>query len=98
IPNRYGPRLAQPVMVQETVSSALPSGGLIALRFHLSVPIDDKDDEEFVSRGRCDIERRDIVKVPPRLRQKVAVPSDETGVASQRRLPGEREVHVLIIE
>src|SRR4029077_11099260 len=96
--NRYCARLAQPVMVKETVRSALPPGGLIAVGFHLSVPIDDKADEKFVSRRRFDIERHDIVKVPPRLRQKVAVPSDEIGVARQRLLAGEREGHVLIIE
>ena len=50
------------MMVQEAVRSALPPRGLIAVRFHLSVPIDDEADEEFVGRCPFDVDRRDIVK------------------------------------
>src|SRR5262249_43413708 len=85
-------------MVEKAVTPALPAGELIALRLHLSVPIEDEANQEFLGRGPLDLKRRDVVKVPEGLSEKVLVPLREVGVARERRHPGEREGHVLVIE
>src|SRR5262245_61924554 len=85
-------------MVEKAVTPALPSGELIARGVHLSVPIDDEANQEFLWRLPLDLERRDVVKVPKRLSEEVLVPLHEVGVARERTLPGERDGHFLVVE
>src|SRR5258706_14841134 len=85
-------------MVQKTVTPALPYGYLIAFRSHLSVPIDNKADQVFLWRCLFDLDRRDIMKIPLRLSKKVVVPPGEIDVAGERCQPGERDVHLLVVE
>src|SRR5262249_27501862 len=51
----HRPRLAQLAMVEKAVAPRLPPGELIAVRFHLSVPIDDEAHQEFLRRRPFDL-------------------------------------------
>src|SRR6188472_571496 len=85
-------------MEAEAVAPALPSGELIAVCLHLSVPVDHEGDEIFLRRCFLDLDGMNIVEVPQRLREQVLVPANESRMAADCIGPRELDVHVPVVE